>query len=94
MLPEKCLKFTSIIPFQLLAVIVLFLIFSCRDEQIEKTGRKVYIQKENKNYTLYRDGKPFEIKGAAGQSNLEKLHEIGGNSIRTYDTLNLRSVLE
>jgi hypothetical protein len=94
MLPQNFLRFPSMIPFQLSALIVLFLILSCRDEQVEKTGRKVYVHNENGNYTLCRDGKPFEIKGAAGQSNLKKLQEIGGNSIRTYDTLNLGSVLD
>ena len=40
-------------------------------------------------FTLMRDGKPFFVKGAGGNSHLETLVACGGNSVRTWgaDTL-------
>ncbi|MGB6222523.1 glycoside hydrolase family 2 TIM barrel-domain containing protein [Haloferula sp.] len=35
-------------------------------------------------FTLLRDGKPFQIRGACGVEQLALLKELGGNSIRTY----------
>jgi len=51
---------------------------------------------ENKDgkYTLVRNGKPYQVKGVSGHSYLQKLHEVGGNTIRTYDTTNLQSILD
>lgn len=43
---------------------------------------------------MMRNGKPFLIKGVSGQTQLKKLAEIGGNTIRTYDTTNLESILK
>lgn len=40
-----------------------------------------------------REGKPFEIKGVAGHENIELLAQIGGNTIRTYDTTDLSAIL-
>jgi hypothetical protein len=54
----------------------------------------VYISKEGEKYTLYRNGQPFTIKGASGYTHLEKLREIGGNTIRTWDTVNLGAILD
>lgn len=56
--------------------------------------KAVEIKKENGKYTLYRNGKPFIIKGGAGYTHLKELHEIGGNTIRVWDTLQLTKVLD
>ncbi|WP_346318413.1 glycoside hydrolase family 2 TIM barrel-domain containing protein [Chitinophaga sp. YIM B06452] len=58
------------------------------------TGRKVFIKKEAGGYTLYRNGRPFFIQGATGNAFLAQLREAGGNTIRTYDTLQLAAVLD
>ena len=42
---------------------------------------------------LYRFGKPFFIKGAAGTTHLAELRLAGGNTIRTWDTLGLDKIL-
>lgn len=53
----------------------------------------VHLQKTGDGFQLLRKGKPFKIQGASGNSNLEELSKIGGNTIRVYDTLNLSVVL-
>ncbi|MGN6291224.1 MAG: glycoside hydrolase family 2 TIM barrel-domain containing protein [Chitinophagaceae bacterium] len=55
--------------------------------------KKVFILKQDKHYTLYRDGQPFSIKGAAGISHLSQLQQAGGNTLRTWDTLNIGAIL-
>jgi hypothetical protein len=57
-------------------------------------NRKVYIDYSNGRYTLYRDGQPFLVKGAAGYTNLGALKAAGGNTIRTWDTMHLAAILE
>ena len=46
------------------------------------------------DWQLVRDGKPYYIKGAGGDSHLDKLVSIGGNSIRTWSTDNAKEVLD
>jgi hypothetical protein len=58
------------------------------------SSHKVFIENRNGKYTLIRDGKPFNIKGASGFTYLKKLSEIGGNTIRIYDTINIKSILD
>jgi Glycosyl hydrolases family 2, TIM barrel domain len=57
-------------------------------------NRKVYIDNTNGKYTLFRDGQPYMVKGAAGFTNLAALKAAGGNTIRTWDTLRLASILD
>jgi hypothetical protein len=80
--------------FSYCLLILLSLFASCKHTQPEVKNRTVFIKKEEKGYTLYRNGTPFIIKGAAGTSHLHKLNEIGGNTIRTYDTLHIASILD
>jgi hypothetical protein len=87
------IKFINLnFPYYIL--IVFFLFTSCNHKEREVKEGTVFIRKGEKGYTLFRNGNPFVIKGAAGYTNLAKLHEIGGNSIRTYDTLNIASILD
>lgn len=45
-------------------------------------------------YTLLRDGKPFEIRGAGGVHHLDTLVASGGNSIRTWGIESLEQVVD
>jgi hypothetical protein len=45
---------------------------------------KVEVKQINGQYKLYRDGKPYYIKGAGGHTHLDKVAQYGGNSIRTW----------
>ena len=57
-------------------------------------SRKVYIERTECGYILIRNAKPFYIKGAAGNSNFKELNDVGGNTIRLYDTINLQDNLD
>jgi hypothetical protein len=55
---------------------------------------KVYLQQEGEKWSLIRNGQPYFIKGAGGDTYLEKVVSAGGNSIRTWGTANLGEVLD
>ena len=63
------------------------------NNEYHETG-SVHIKKIEGSFQLYRNGEPFYIKGATGNSHFEELAESGGNTIRVYDTLNLAMVLD
>ncbi|CAL1519419.1 glycoside hydrolase family 2 TIM barrel-domain containing protein [Chitinophaga sp. MM2321] len=73
---------------------LLVILAGCTSSPTPNHNRKVFISKEGAQYTLYRDGSPYMIKGAAGFEDLRKLHDAGGNTIRTWDTLNLGKILD
>lgn len=76
-------------------LILCFSSMSCNRSQPGNAVKNgVYIKKENGKYSLYRNGEPFFIKGASGFTNLKRLKEAGGNTIRVWDTSNLGSVLD
>ncbi|GAA0533830.1 glycoside hydrolase family 2 TIM barrel-domain containing protein [Chitinophaga japonensis] len=66
----------------------------CNTSPAPADSRKVFIRKEGKQYTLYREGQPFVIRGAAGYTHPGKLRAIGGNTIRTWDTTNIGAILD
>ena len=57
-------------------------------------SRTVYIDKTEEGYQLIRNGEPFYIQGAGGESNFKELSEIGGNTIRLFDATNLKDKLD
>ena len=63
-----------------------------REKVVDET-RTVFIKKTENRYQLFRNGKPFYIQGAGGDSHFKELAEIGGNTIRLYDTINLSEAL-
>jgi len=76
--------------------VLCFLFLACNQD---KTGnaidkKTVYIKTENGKHTLYRNGQPFFVKGASGFTNLKRLKEAGGNTIRVWDTTNLGKILD
>lgn len=54
----------------------------------------VVIRNENGKFKLYRNGKPYFIKGAAGFTHLNLLHNSGANTIRIWDTVGLEKILD
>lgn len=77
------------------AVTLLLMIFSCKSENEKQPSSATVVIKENKGkYTLYRNGKPYFIKGAAGSTNFGALKDAGGNTMRTWDTAHLSRVLD
>ena len=67
-------------------VIVTLLLASCANAQ---KPIKVEIKKGETGFTLYRDGKPYTIKGAGIEvSDFDAFVKHGGNSIRNWTTTN------
>lgn len=54
----------------------------------------VYIKKTDKGFILFRHGKPFFIQGASGSAHLKDLAGIGANTIRVFDTIDIKHVLD
>lgn len=78
-----------------LILVSCFFSFACNNTQpVNNAGKTVYIKNENGKYTLYRNGEPFLVKGAAGYTNLKRLKEAGGNTIRVWDTVHLANILD
>jgi beta-galactosidase/beta-glucuronidase len=81
--------------FRLVSCILCFLSLACnRDKTSNEINKTVYIKTQNGKYTLYRNGQPFFIKGVSGFTNLKRLKEAGGNTIRVWDTTNLGKILD
>lgn len=72
----------------------IFLLCNCNSAITEKSSKTVYIQNSPNGYQLIRNGKPFLIKGAGGDSFSPELRAAGANTVRIYDTLNLKSKLD
>jgi hypothetical protein len=68
-------------------------LYACSDNRSKRSG-KVFIEQKDGNFTLFRNGKPFDIKGAAGSEHLDLLSELGGNTIKTWDTTHIDSILK
>ncbi len=60
----------------------------------ENQGSIVKVVQSGDTYHLECNGKPFFIKGAGGDGSKKLLHEMGGNSIRTWGVDNLQAILD
>lgn len=90
------LKYIILVAVILLCIcgVLLFALWNPYPSRFKDPQKKaVYIHYENGRYSLYRFGKPFTVKGAAGNTHLPELQAAGGNTIRTWDETNLDSVL-
>ena len=54
----------------------------------------VFTKRTENGYQLIRNGSPFYINGASGDSRFKELSDFGGNTIQLYDTVNLQSNLD
>lgn len=55
---------------------------------------KVTVGQENGKWTLIREGKPYYIKGAGGQTFMDEVVKTGGNSIRTWGLEDAETILD
>ncbi len=62
------------------------------EKRVDET-KTVFIKKTDTGFQLYRNGSPFNIQGASGNSHFEELAHIGGNTIRVFDTINIHNIL-
>lgn len=84
-------------PFFKLRVLNLFIVLfflACTPPNDFTLKGKVQIRKISGKYILYRDGKPYDIKGAAGNTHFKILKAMGGNTMRVWDTLGLSNILD
>jgi hypothetical protein len=78
----------------LLLLLIVVLYFIRTDERVNNNESTVFVKKTEGKYELYRNGKPFYIQGASGNSYLEELKKSGANTFRVYDTVNIKAVLD
>ena len=78
----------------LLAVTLSIVLSGCLGEKQPNKSAKVYIDQHDGGYTVMRNGKRYDIRGAGGHSHFRELHEAGGNTLRTWDTTNLAQILD
>ncbi len=78
----------------ILIFLSLIALCSCQEkhEESEKTSTAIPVTVSPDGMT--RGGKPYFVKGAGGDSNLEKLAARGANSIRTWSTDNIGKILD
>ena len=62
--------------------------------QVVFAASDVQVVKSSEGWGLVRDGKPYFIKGAGGNTRLDYLAQCGGNSIRTWGTDTLGAMLD
>ncbi len=72
---------------------LLWLSFGCFDD-VEAQPIPVRIAQENGMWTLTRDGKPYEIKGAGGHVHMAHVVATGGNSLRTWGIERAQHILD
>lgn len=74
-------------------MVILILLYLGRDGNYPSEGF-VQIEKNEDGFELIRNGKSFFIQGGGGSSHLKELSEFGGNTIRTWDTANVKQLLD
>ncbi|MFT5520645.1 MAG: hypothetical protein ACI9IA_001239 [Enterobacterales bacterium] len=92
----KCLKLKTYVNNKSLFIAILALALSAVTVSANESAKvenntpiKVEIKKNGNAYQLYRDGKPYEIKGAGLEfGDMKSFAEHGGNSIRNWTTDN------
>lgn len=69
---------------------------SCNRDKMGRSfeNNSVYIKSINGKFEIFKNGKPFLIKGASGYTHLRELKQAGGNTIRVWDTIGLRKILD
>lgn len=88
---ERFWPYTGLLGLLPIAVMTI----GCSREMELPPPKVVYITEMDSGYQLMRNGIPFRVKGAAvGNSNWEEFRDAGGNTIRLYDTIGLKSKLD
>lgn len=64
------------------------------DSPSPQSGKVSFAKDSTGHYQVYRGTEVFTINGVSGRYNLPLLKECGGNTIRTYDTTHLASILD
>jgi hypothetical protein len=89
-MPARLRPFPAFLPFLALSLFAIY--FASGPVQADPS--KVAVVKTGDQFQLTVNGKPFFINGVGGTSNLSELRDMGGNSIRTWDTGSLAKVID
>lgn len=74
---------------------ILFVITVCLQGSLWSQAIPVSVgQDDSGNWQLIREGKPYYVRGGGGHVEMDKLVEIGGNSIRTWSTDQAEEILD
>mgnify|MGYP005749895431 FL=1 len=65
-----------------------------QDKYVASNRKVEVVREQDGRFTLYRNGEPYYIKGAAGYDHYDKLAAYGGNSVRVWHTDNAQEVLD
>lgn len=84
----------KVIKNYLYLICLLFIFQSCQENKKIDKVPTVEVKYQNGNARLYRNGRPYQIRGAAGTEHLEKVSLYGGNSIRTWSLHNAKELLD
>ena len=97
----RCTRLSGLFFRCLLILWVLTVLLSCKQEQPVvhvpesiQSHKTVEIRHYGEKFVLYRHGKPFYIKGAAGRERLAELKAAGGNAIRTWNHYGVDTLLD
>ena len=82
-----------------LALLLLALVAGCDGSNRQKPtataqSAPTAIRFNGQSYELYWHGKPYYIKGAGGVSHLAQLKACGGNSVRVWDDIDAKRILD
>jgi len=92
---SKTLKRICLFLFFLSCALVCVFLYTHRERNVSvDESKSVYIKSKNSQINLFRNDKPFKLKGAGGDASFELLSKAGGNTVRVYDTINLETILD
>lgn len=97
MASNNCVKAVSKLSrVKIIYSIFLFIVFTLAESNQLSAQQpiKVSIKKTDSAFVLIRDQKPYYVIGAGGDTHLELLKKIGGNSIRTWGIDNAQEILD
>lgn len=63
-------------------------------QSVSKAQQPVRIESRDGRFQLIRNQEPYSVRGVGGASHLELLSAVGGNSIRTWSTDGLKTLLD
>jgi hypothetical protein len=84
-------------PGLLLLLTTCCILVACRPTPAAKKNNEqktVELRKEKGVYRLYKNGQPFLVQGGSGYTHMKELAACGGNTIRTWDTTGLQTILD
>ncbi|MCC5941173.1 MAG: hypothetical protein JJU37_06475 [Balneolaceae bacterium] len=90
----KLLIYTGLVLIIIISLTGMNVVRVLHKEKPVDENRTVYVEKTESGFQLIRNGEPFHIQGAGGDSHFKELAEIGGNTIRVFNSSDLKAKLD